>query len=159
MKKLIRNCISIFIVGIITVSSFNSAFAGSYSPNIDVKVYTKDASYIENIKGKTEFNNKSDINIENENVGSITTKKININKQEIKGNGEIIISNDKKTSYENVKTNAIIDLDIEINTPIVHSETSDVTIKSKSETDFKNVDADKIYKFDYYYNNVIRLPY
>ncbi len=159
MKRLIKKSTGMLIAGVITVTSLSSVFADSYSSNTDTQVYTKDVSYVEDIKGKVEFNTKSDIKIENENTGSITTKKVNINKQEIKGGGETVISNKKKTSYKNVRASAIVDLDVEINTPIIHGENADVTIRSESETNFENIEADRIYKFDYYYNNPVRLPY
>ena len=159
MKRLIKKSTGILIAGVITVTNLSFVFAESYGSNIDTQIYTKDIAYIEDIKGRVEFNTKSDIKVENENAGSITTKKININKQEIKGGGETVISNKKKTSYKNVKTRAIVDLDVEINTPIIHGENADVTIWSESETNFENIEADRIYKFDYYYNNPVRLPY
>ena len=160
MKRLIKKSTGILIAGVITVTtSLSSVFAESYGSNIDTQIYTKDVAYIEDIKGRVEFNTKSDIKIENEKTGSVTTKKVNINKQEIKGGGETVISNKKKTSYKNIRSSAIIDLDVEINTPIIHGDDADVTIKSESETNFENIEADRIYKFNYYYNNPVRLPY
>jgi len=159
MKNLIKKTFGAVIMGVMMTVSISSVFADTYVPNINAQICTKDSSYIENINGKVECKNKSNISIENEKSGSVTAKKVNINKQEISGSGEVVISNNNKTDYKNVKAYTIIDLDLDINTPVIHNKDIDLTIENKSETNFENVEAGRIYKFNYTYNNPIKLPY
>jgi hypothetical protein len=141
---------------IMTLASMSSVFAGE---NVNTDVYTKKTAYAENIKGKLEFKNSSDISVENVQAGSVTTKKVTVNNQEINGGeGKVVISNKNNTSYKNVKSGVIVDLDVNINTPIVHGDDVDVEIENSSNTDFDNVEAGKIYKYGYSYNRVVRIP-
>ena len=160
MKSFIKKSGAGIAAASMILTNVSSVFAASSEPNIDTQSYIKDNSYIENIRGKAKFENKTNIEISNERANSVTTKKININTQKIKGgNGEVVISNKKKTNYKNISMSVIVDLEVDINSPIVYGNEVDLTIKEESETNFDNVQADRIYKFDYVYNNPVRLSH
>ncbi|MCD7904537.1 MAG: hypothetical protein LUG24_02960 [Clostridiales bacterium] len=155
MKGFMRKIICAAISAAALVSGSCSVFGGE----IDSSLYSKDSSYIESLNGRVELSKETDIRIENETAGSVTTKKVTVNNQKISGSGEAVISNKTETEYKNVKTPVIVDLEIDINTPIVYGDDIDVTVENESETTFEDVEAAYIYKYGYSYNNVISLPY
>ncbi|MCD8090607.1 MAG: hypothetical protein LUD81_08330 [Clostridiales bacterium] len=125
----------------------------------DTSTYYKNSSVVEDLKGKAEFNKKTNITVEDETGGSITTKKVSINTEKISGEGEVVISNKTDTEYKNVSSPVIVDLEIDINSPIIYGDDVDVSIENESETSFENTDAAYIYKYGYSYNNAVVLPY
>jgi hypothetical protein len=125
---------------------------------VSTQLSTKRADYIEMHGGSVKISDDSTVKYENEKAGSITTTRTRVNKQEISGEGEVVISSKDKTVYDNVKAPVILDVSVDINTPIVHGDSTDVTFEHESETDMKDVQAGIYLKKSYIYDKAIQLP-
>jgi hypothetical protein len=126
------------------------------SSTISTQINKKKDEYINMKGGKVELDSRSEVSYKDEVASSITTTTTNVNKQEVSGSGDVVIKTGRTTSYSNVKTPVIVDVNLDINTVLVDSDDVNVTVEKDSETNLDNVQAKYVYQYDKSYTAVAK---
>lgn len=148
-----RKLISI-AAAVCAVSALNTASAFAA---VRTDTYSKDTSYIEEVTGNTEIGRKVSVLVSDEDARSVTTKNVKINKQRIDNGGKVTVSDKTEEKYKDVKTPVLVSLNVDIDTPIVSGNT-DVSFEHEVTRETEDCNIDRMYIYDIYYSNPIRIP-